>query len=740
LKSKLKLAAKEYFFNGLNIIPLHDKLPLIQWSKWQNQKQTETDFESLPWEQANGFALIGGSQLNNGLFICAIDFDVKNTSLEAQQKAQKIMKYLPITQIEGTVSGGQHWIYLSRRKPKTISVYHKNCALELLGENKLIIMAPSKGYRWLNDNTPTVVQDIETLFLEALEKEGLKQTSRQNQFWFNREDLAAKPYRGKHPVCIQKLLKGVCEGERNEAAIRLASYFVNFKKLSKQKTWKKLLEWNQKNSPPLPNNELETVLKSALEGGYVYGCSDYLLSQHCISENCPLAKPHQKVPKDVVEKEVERILASENPIMEIEKHLDNIIAGERENKIIIFILLLSGKFNNPQMKQMILLKGTEGSGKSTLMKIADFFKTKDVGRFSEHALDYTNLDGYEILRLKEIGNMDEEKQGVSTIKFLSSDDKGYIVEVTVRDKETGRFTTEEHRIPPITLISGTTRVILDPQFVRRNWILNPDESEEQTAKVLEWKARYKQELNEVALGIKHFTSLDYSREVLNQLVKQLEPCKIIVPFPKALTELLNNKVLRVRGDYDKIMAFLELYCFLNQNRLPKKEVNGKKIVFAKPQICLEALKIVQQPLINMTISLEKRTQKLIEILKKLGLTSKGTIITKDARNKIAVSMRRSERTIRSYLAEWETAGYLSSSEQKPKNYTLLYDLREIEEKISGISAKLDSADSLIAKMQEEAQKLLTLLSENGNQRDNEISLVGTIPTDENATCFIQAKK
>jgi len=739
LKSKLKLAAKEYFFNGLNIIPLHDKHPLIQWSKWQNQKQTETDFESLPWEQANGFALIGGSKLNNGLFIGAIDFDVKNTSLEAQQKAKKIMKHLPITQIEETVSGGQHWVYFSRRKPKSISIYHKNYALELLGENKLIIMAPSKGYKRLNDNKPTEIEDLEELFRNALSKAGMK-FSKKIDVWFEREDLAKQGYSGPDPRCIKKLLQGVEEGERNEAAIRLASYFVNFKKLSKQKTWKKLLEWNQKNFPPLQDNELETVFKSALEGGYVYGCSDYLLSQHCVNENCPLAKPHQKVPKDVVEKEVERILASENPIMEIEKHLDNIIAGERENKITIFILLLSGKFNDSKKKQMILLKGTEGSGKSTLMKIADFFKTKDVGRFSEHALDYTNLDGYEILRLKEIGNMDEEKQGVSTIKFLSSDDKGYIVEVTVRDKETGRFTTEEHIIPPITLISSTTRVILDPQFVRRNWILNPDESEEQTAKVLEWKARYKQELNEVALGIKQFTSLDYSKEVLSQLVKQLEPCTIIVPFPKALTELLNNKVLRVRGDYDKIMAFVELYCFLNQNRLPKKEVNGKKIVFAKPQICLEALKIVQQPLVNMTISLEKRTQKLIEILKKLGLTSKGTIITKGVRDKIAVLMRRSERTIRKYLGELEVAGYLSSSEQKPKNYTLLYDLHEIEEKISGISAKLDSADSLIAKMQEEAQKLLTLPSENGNQRDNEMCLVGTIPTDENATCFIQVKK
>lgn len=180
-------------------------------------------------------------------------------------------------------------------------------------------------------------------------------------------------------------------------------------------------------------------------------------------------------------------MASDNMLEALKLHLDNVLVGEDENKIAVFCLLCGGKFKSidPRMVQMILLKGTEGAGKSTfMMAVSEGFRVKDVGRFTSHALDYTNLEGYEILRLKEIGVMDQESQGTATIKFLSADDKGYTVEVTVRDKDTGELTTKQYRIPPITVISSTTRIELDPQFQRRCWIFNVNEGPEQTERVL----------------------------------------------------------------------------------------------------------------------------------------------------------------------------------------------------------------------------------------------------------------
>jgi len=143
--------------------------------------------------------------------------------------------------------------------------------------------------------------------------------------------------------------------------------------------------------------------------------------------------------KEQIEQEAEEILKSKKPVEKIQRHLDNIIAGEGRNKTFLFLNLLSGIPDDPSKKQIILISGHAGGGKSTLMNIADAFKVKDVGRFTQHALDYSDLEGYQVLRLKEIGKMDEEEQGVSTLKFLSSDDRGYKVEYTVKDEETGRF-------------------------------------------------------------------------------------------------------------------------------------------------------------------------------------------------------------------------------------------------------------------------------------------------------------
>jgi Primase C terminal 1 (PriCT-1) len=69
--------------------------------------------------------------------------------------------------------------------------------------------------------------------------------------------------KGFLPGELERLLNGLSEGEgRNEAAIRIAGHLIG-----KGNTWKVLEEflksWNQKNKPPLSDNELDGVLESA---------------------------------------------------------------------------------------------------------------------------------------------------------------------------------------------------------------------------------------------------------------------------------------------------------------------------------------------------------------------------------------------------------------------------------------------------------------------------------------------
>jgi len=409
-----------------------------------------------------------------------------------------------------------------------------------------------------------------------------------------------------------------------------------------------------------------------------------------------------------IQAELNKILEAENQLEALEPHLDNVIVGETENKKAAFVLLTGSKYKDPKKKQIILFKGTEGCGKSTLAReLTAAYKVKEVGRFSAHALDYTNLEGFDVLLLKELGSMDMEKQGISTLKFLSADDRGYTVEITVKDENTGKFTTEQHRIPCVTVISTTTRLILDPQFERRAWLFNVDESFEQTKRVLKWKAERKRQEDEKILGVREITDYEFSREVLKRFIQQLKPQKVIIPFRETLNEVLETNVSRIRGDIDKLHTFIELYALFNLKRLQKLKEN---VYAVTPEVCIEGLRVILKPLTNMLAKVDERTKTILKVLKELEFC-KGDVINKSDRDKIAVKIGRSDHTVLAYLNFLENAGLLSCNEKKPKSFTLLYNLEEIEEKLTGLCSKIESEHDLIIKMQKEAQKWFNSISE-----------------------------
>lgn len=443
-----------------------------------------------------------------------------------------------------------------------------------------------------------------------------------------------------------------------------------------------------------------------------------------------------------IEIELAKIVNAENQLEALKPHLDNVIVKEDDNKSAISVLLTGSKYSDVDKKQIIILKGMEGGGKSVLAReLCRSYRVKEVGRFSAHALDYSDLENFDVLFLKELGAMDMEKQGVSTLKFLSSDDRGYVVEITVRDEETGKFTTEQHRIPCMTVVSTTTRLILESQFERRAWLFPIDESEEQTKQVLKWKAKRKKQKAEKLLGLRKYTDHEFSSEVLKRFVEQLEPQKIIIPFPETISEVLGSKVLRVRGDVDKLYTFIELYGLYNLKRLQKLKEN---IYALTPEICVEALQIVMKPLANMLSKIDERTKAIFDALKEIKdveerqvgdgevevetkYSQKGSEITKKIRDKIAVKIGKSERIVRRFLNSLDNSGFVSSDQKKPKTYTLLYDVDAIEQKLSGILDKLRTSNLLMDKMREEAQEWLRIGLDNKILRDTYLIKENTMP-------------
>jgi hypothetical protein len=185
IEAELKTTATHYHnVWGVSVIPTriswdnkkqrYDKKFLCNsWSQWQTQVQTEAEFLSLNWFGANGLTAILGPQTKNGSYLAVIDYDVKGASEDVKQKGLAVLAEFPQTRREQTVNHGIHLFFWSKKPAKINNNYHSQTGIELLGANKLCVIAPSFGYSTLNDYYITEVDDIEQLFVQTMEKHNI---------------------------------------------------------------------------------------------------------------------------------------------------------------------------------------------------------------------------------------------------------------------------------------------------------------------------------------------------------------------------------------------------------------------------------------------------------------------------------------------------------------------------------------------------------------------------------------
>lgn len=184
------------------------------------------------------------------------------------------------------------------RNPK-VELFPKQIKLEEEGFGNLVkvpLGLHQKSKKWsclLNPETfeplPTEsIFEIEGTFVRDRDIEEIKRIVEDEKpsYWFSREGEEKEPYKGDVPPCIQAILKGIEEGTRNDTAIRLVCFYLNFCKVEPQKALTSLREWNIKNKPPLNEAELGIILQSALRGHYNFGCNDLILKQFCNRETC----------------------------------------------------------------------------------------------------------------------------------------------------------------------------------------------------------------------------------------------------------------------------------------------------------------------------------------------------------------------------------------------------------------------------------------------------------------------
>lgn len=258
----LKLA-NEYLDNGWSVLPVkpEEKRPyMTNWLQYNRSRVSRSMME-------NWFTSLSGAGIGivTGKISNIVVLDVENY---CKIPIDELLKKYPTQMISRTGSGGYHLFY---QYPTNVSHIGNRVGLfdgiDLRADGGFIVLPPtihpSGGrYEWIQKGMagvfPNSLLDVQS------------QPKAQGDGW------------------ITETLRGVSEGGRNDACARLAGYF--FKKgMNADIVEALLMEWNERNDPPLPISEIRTTIKS-IEKAHVDAGSQFTQLQFTNDE------PHEEKP------------------------------------------------------------------------------------------------------------------------------------------------------------------------------------------------------------------------------------------------------------------------------------------------------------------------------------------------------------------------------------------------------------------------------------------------------------
>lgn len=229
--------ANEYVDSGWSVLPVRpeEKRPFM--TNWLQYTKTRASKETVD----NWFNNLSGAGIGvvTGRISNMVVLDVE---CDCPYPIEQILERYPTQMISRSGSGGYHLFY---QYPTSIShvsnrVRIFDCA-DLRADGGFIVLPPTmhptsgKRYEWVKRGP------LGTFPKALLELQS--QPKVQNDGW------------------ITEALRGVSEGGRNDTCARLAGYF--FKKgVNADIVESLLMDWNERNDPPLPAHEVRTTIRS----------------------------------------------------------------------------------------------------------------------------------------------------------------------------------------------------------------------------------------------------------------------------------------------------------------------------------------------------------------------------------------------------------------------------------------------------------------------------------------------
>lgn len=228
--------ASKYVNNGWSILPVRpdEKRPFMtNWLQYMHQK---ADLQMVTgwFTKLNG----AGIGMVTGKISNLIVLDVE---AYCPTPIEEILERYPTQLVARSGSGGYHLYYQYPTNRQSVSnrvrIFE---GADLRADGGFIVLPPTmhpcgNRYEWVSEGVPG------TFPVALLELESQPRTG--GEGW------------------ITEALRGVSEGGRNDTCARLAGYFFN-KGLASDIVETLLMEWNERNDPPLPAREVRTTLKS----------------------------------------------------------------------------------------------------------------------------------------------------------------------------------------------------------------------------------------------------------------------------------------------------------------------------------------------------------------------------------------------------------------------------------------------------------------------------------------------
>jgi len=340
------------------------------------------------------------------------------------------------------------------------------------------------------------------------------------------------------------------------------------------------------------------------------------------------------------------------------------VAGEQDTAVVVYVVATSRILSDPLG---LVMQGPTSAGKTHVVKKVALLVPEDskldATNLSEHAWYYFEHEEYLRHRVVIVG---ERKQSTSpeaadegrALRQLLTE-KQLTRVVVLRDPNSGQFVSTPVTVRgPIAYVETTTMEQLLDEDASRLLPVRPDESKEQTEKVM---ARLAGDAEGKALPAEDGDAIIRKHHAAQLLLEEFTDCSVLIPYASAIT-LPTDKVI-ARRLYGFVLSMIRAVALIRVFQKPEADRDPIVADIEDYRIAQRLMApVVQRQLAPLSDGGE-------DLFKRLSASGKAAFKSKDAAALQGVSARHARRRLRELLAN-DLIEETEDSKRNSKEYRL----------------------------------------------------------------------